>query len=314
MEFGSAPDLDKIDLSLPPDHPETAAVLKKGLSKKMKPKFYYGCAKWGRKDWVGILYPPKTKEKDFLPEFSKHFNSIELNSTYYRIPTPSMIKGWAEKTEDDFIFCPKFSKVAGPSRNLNPLNVELFLEATQAFGKKLGPYFLMLDQRFSIKSFPVLKEFIESLPKLDLFLEFRHESWFEKTPEANDAFEYLRQKNIGSIITDVAGRRDILHQRLTTDSAFIRFVGNFLHPTDYTRIDDWAYRVKEWLNKGLKNVYFFMHHNSDEGEIHSPELSVYAVNKFNEVWGSDLNVPRLVTAEERKAAGKKLKAGNPGLF
>src|SRR6187397_2327919 len=121
MDFGriEIPELERADLSLPPDPPQTTAVLKKG---KGKTKFYIGCAKWGRKDWIGKLYPPKTKEADFLKHYVEHFNSIELNALFYRLFPKSTVEKWASHANDDFRFCPKFTNIITHIKRLN--NVE----------------------------------------------------------------------------------------------------------------------------------------------------------------------------------------------
>ena len=77
----------------------------------------------------------------------------------------------------------------------------------------------------------------------------------------------------------------MLHMHLTIPKAFIRFVGNSLHPTDYPRIDHWAARFKKWLDAGIEEIYFFMHMH-DEGL--SPELTQYVVEQFNKKCGLDL--------------------------
>ena len=80
---------------------------------------------------------------------------------------------------------------------------------------------------------------------------------------------------------------------LTVPKAFIRYVGNSLHPTDYTRIDEWVARIGTWLNNGIKEVYFFMHMHD---EALSPELSLYLVDKLNKECG--LKLPRPVFQKE----------------
>ena len=74
-------------------------------------------------------------------------------------------------------------------------------------------------------------------------------------------------------------------------SAFIRYVGNSLHPTDYTRIDDWVKRIKTWLENGLKELYFFMHMHD---EAKSPEMTVYLVDQLNSICGLNLQRPKFV--------------------
>ena len=92
MEFGRVPvnELKMIDFTLSPDHAFNKKVLK---GKPVKdPKVFIGCAKWGRIEWVGKIYPPKTREKDFLEHYVQHYNSIELNATHYKIYGPGSIQ------------------------------------------------------------------------------------------------------------------------------------------------------------------------------------------------------------------------------
>ena len=93
-----------------------------------------------------------------------------------------------------------------------------------------------------------------------------------------------------SITTD-SGRRDAVHMRLTTPGVFIRFEGNGLHPTDYTRIDQWVNRIKDWTDKGIQSVYLFMHQHN---ELHSPQLCKYLTERINKTMGASLPVPTFV--------------------
>jgi uncharacterized protein YecE (DUF72 family) len=111
-----------------------------------------------------------------------------------------------------------------------------------------------------------------------LFVELRHADWYADAKAFKSVFNMLEENKTGSIITDASGRRDCVHMRLSNPEAFIRFVGNGLHPSDYTRVDEWALRIKSWLDKGIESVYFFMHQHE---EIHSPELGRYAIQQIN---------------------------------
>lgn len=281
MEFGKvdASDLDKINFKLPPDHADTTAILTK--TKKKDTQIYIGCAKWGRKDWVGKLYPPKTKEADFLMHYAKHFNCIELNATFYRMPTPAQIKTWKSKVGKDFKFCPKFVDQITHLRRLKNVKeiTDQFLEAIYEFGENLGPIFLMPHPQMGPKALENIQAFIESLPEeVELFTEFRHPEWFSNQQAFDQVFEVLKKQKSGAIITDASGRRDCVHMRLSTPEAFIRFVGNGLHPTDYTRIDDWVQRMKQWKDQGIQRIWFFMHQHE---ELHSPELCRYLIPEIN---------------------------------
>jgi uncharacterized protein YecE (DUF72 family) len=91
-----------------------------------------------------------------------------------------------------------------------------------------------------------------------------------------------------NIIVDTAGRRDMLHMRLTSSTAFVRYVGAN-HSSDYPRLDEWLQRIKTWKAQGLQELYFFVHQNI---ELESPLLSAYFIQKLNEEFGTALKVPQ----------------------
>ena len=291
MEFGKVTDaeLKQIDFTLPPDPPGTKEVLKKG---KGKTKFYIGCAKWGRKDWVGKLDPVGTKEKDFLEYYAKLFNCIEFNATFYKSPTADQVVKWKEKVPKDFLFCPKFPQTITHLKRLKNVNKELdeYLSAITEFKKNLGPIFLLPNPQMAPKALENITGFMEDFPKdIDLFLELRHADWYtDKYGFNQELFEFLKKKKRGTIITDAAGRRDCVHMHLSTPECFIRFVGNSLHETDYQRIDDWVKRIKKWMKDGLETCYFFMHQHE---ELHSPELIKYFIEQLNKHAGTDIPIP-----------------------
>lgn len=291
MEFGkiSPEELGRIDFALPPDRPETSRILA-AQPKREKPSVFVGCAKWGRKDWVGNIYPPGTKEADFLRLYAQHFKSIELNATFYKIPSVKQAQEWKSQVGDNFLFVPKISNSISHIHRLKNVEERLgwFLKGISGFGETLGPVFLMLHPNMGPKSLATLESFIKSIPKeIKLFVELRHEEWYANGGEAEDVFSMLERNGAGAVITDVAGRRDCLHMRLTTGEAFIRFVGNDLHPTDYTRIDAWVKRVRAWMDAGLQRLYFFLHENE---EVNSPLIAKYTIEQLNRHCGTHLPV------------------------
>lgn len=295
MDFGRVPtpELSEIDFKLPAEPAFNKKVLK---GKPVKnPQAWLGCAKWGRKEWIGKIYPKGTKEADFLGEYVKHFNSIELNATHYQIYGPPTIAKWDAKAAGmEFKFCPKVPQsISHFSTLINAGDkTTAFLEGVLTFGKHLGPIFLQLSDKYGPAKREQLYEYLASLPKdLQFFVELRHKAWYEDEAVRLELFEKLRTLNVGIIITDTAGRRDVAHMYLTIPKIFIRFVGNSLHPTDYTRIDDWANRIKYWLDNGLKEVYFFMHMHD---EAKSPELAVYLIDKLEAVCGLHVKKPQFV--------------------
>jgi uncharacterized protein YecE (DUF72 family) len=297
MKFGQAPDIDKIDYTFPDDPPITEKVL--GALKPLKkgPIIYTGCAKWGRKDWIGKLYPPGTKEKDFFAEYVKHFDTIEMNATHYRIFPKETVAKWREIAGKKFKFCPKFPQFISHIKRLKDADsmTEAYIEQIAEFKETLGHSFLQLPPNFAPKSYPQLHAYIEKYHKdIDFCLELRHPDWFKDTEVSNEAFDMLRQYKVGTVITDTSDRRDVLHMKLTTPVAFIRFVGNSLHPTDYTRVDDWVDRIGKWMKENIRIVYFFMHQHEERD---SPELLAYAIKQMNKKLGLKIPEPKLMVPE-----------------
>ncbi|MBL7732616.1 MAG: DUF72 domain-containing protein [Chitinophagaceae bacterium] len=313
MEFGrvSAEELDKIDFTLPPDPPTNAQVL--GGKPVSQPRVYLGCAKWGRTEWVGKIYPPKTKEKDFLQEYVKHYNSIELNATHYKIYGAAGISKWAEKAAGrDFLFCPKMYQGVTHRGSLKGKDflVTEFLRGVMAFGQRLGPVFIQVSDTFSPKRMEELAVFLGALPNdMQFFVEVRHPDWYLKPQAREGLFSLLSSLNMGAVITDTAGRRECAHMQLTIPKAFIRYVGNSLHTTDYTRTDAWVQRIKHWLDNGMQELYFFMHMHD---EATSPELTVELADKLNAACGLNLVKPSFVDTSSVSSSVKKSRQG--GLF
>lgn len=310
MEFGRVPEneLKDIDFSLPAE----PAYNKKILSgkKSNEAKVYIGCAKWGRPEWVGKIYPLKTKEKDFLNHYVQHYTSIELNATHYKIYGAKGIGKWAAAAADrDFLFCPKMYQGITHRGALKGKDfiVSEFLRGIVAFEKHLGPVFVQVSDTFTPKRGDELFAFLDSLPKdMQFFLEVRHPDWFGKKEILQHMLDTLTAMNMGLVITDTAGRRDCAHMHLTIPKAFIRYVGNSLHPTDYTRTDVWIERMKYWLDKGLQELYFFMHMHD---EAFSPELTAYLVDKMNAACGLNLIKPVFVATDQTQSKTKQKQRG-----
>ena len=306
MEFGRVDGslLNNIDFTLPEEPASNQHVLQGKPAHK--PKVYIGCAKWGRPEWVGKIYPLKTKEKDFLQHYVEHYNCIELNATHYKIYGAAGIAKWAEKAKDkDFLFCPKMYQGVthrGSLKGKDFITSEFF-RGIVAFEDHLGPIFVQVSDSFSPKRKAELFDYLASLPTdLQFFLEVRHPDWFSVDAIREELFDRLRSLNMGAVITDTSGRRDCAHMHLTIPKAFIRYVGNSLHPSDYTRTDMWIDRMKYWLDKGLEELYFFMHMHD---ETYSPELTVYLVDKLNAACNLQLQKPVFIKNDQNQVPLKK---------
>lgn len=286
MKFGSTDTPESIDFTLPPDHPDTKRVLNQFKDDNL-PEIYVGCAKWNKADLKGF-YPKVVKDE--LKYYSRQFNSVELNATFYRIFPADQFANWYEKTPKGFKFFPKLNQEISHWKRLQETKevVENYLYNASNLKEKLGTVFLQMHDNFAPKDFDRVVAFIEAWPKeIPLAVEFRHTKWYNDNDVANELYQLLEANNISNIIVDTAGRRDLLHMRLTNATAFVRYVGAN-HTSDYSRLDDWIERLKDWKEQGVKEVDFFIHQNIEK---ESPLLAAYFIEKLNSELGYSLNIP-----------------------
>jgi uncharacterized protein YecE (DUF72 family) len=251
MEFGKVQYIDNIDFTLPPDDPVTEQLWQRLAPAVREPlRIFVGGTEWGRASWVGRAYPRSAKPKDFLSYYARQFNTIELNTLFYGLQTPEVIRRWAAAVGDDFRFCPKFPEAISHKLQLANAGRETgaFVGALDNLGPKLGPSFLLLSDRFDPSQASRLQQYVRRLPSgFQACVELRNADWFgqceagetlrapERSELIRDTWEVMMDAGVGTVITDVAGRRDVLHMRLTAPVAFIRLVTSGLHPTSGTR-------------------------------------------------------------------------------
>lgn len=296
MKFGRLESVENLDLPLPKDHPLTQKTLGGKPSKSVN--IYVGCPVWADRKMLGIVYPKGTKPGDFLNVYSTQFNAIELNATGYGMPSDDELLMWKSSVGKDFVFCPKVPRQIS---HTNPIakkseDVAELIRAVKLFGKNLGPMLLQLSPHFSSDRLTQLLAFCDIWDrKISLHVELRHPSWFADQGTFDDLVKELKKRNIGLAITDVTDRRDVLHQCLTTKSAFVRFDGHDLHPSDCVRLDDWAIRVAQWINAGLERLYFFVH--TPQKHL-NPYLADHFISSLNKQTGLEIKRPALLKARD----------------
>lgn len=291
MKFGKLDDITGIDFRLPAD-PEanTARVDRYQLGPgDEKPTIYIGATGWGMPAWKGKWYPEKAKAGDFLQHYGRQFNTIELNTTHYRIPKPETIEKWYQQTPADFRFCPKIPQTIS---HINGLGIggeatKRFIANVEGLKEKYGCAFLQLPPYFDRSRLEVLDRFLKSWPQLlPIAVEVRHASWFADRDSTERLMDTLAAHYAAAVITDVAGRRDVLHQYVTAPRTMIRFVGNGLHETDFPRLLDWTARLKKWR---LPETYFFPHQPDN---LLSPEASAWLQQSLQQQDWADSRGPK----------------------
>lgn len=264
MEFGKLANVDHVNWEIPRDNPLSIQYLQKNPASNLV--IDTGAPAWSHKEWLGKIYPEKTKTAEYLYHYSRYFSTIELNTTHYQIPTKDKVDKWISLIDPEFIFCPKvYKEISHAPRGL--LNKDLLKDWYQfisLLGNNLGPCFLQLPPNFFYEYKTELFQFLKQWPQeFKLALEFRHASWFQNHQILPALVSYLQGSGMGLVILDVAGRRDLVHTSISSDFSILRFIGNELHPTDTTRAQAWSDRFVKWRLAGLKNLFLFVHEPDD---------------------------------------------------
>lgn len=288
MKFGQVDDPRKIDFTIPRDHPDTTKMLKR-TSKPKDFEVYVGCAKWNKKDLKNFF--PKGV-KDELAYYSSQFNCIELNATFYRLFPPETFKAWSAAVPKEFRFFPKLEQAISHYKRLNDVQerVKQNVANMRHLRKKLGMPFLQMHNNFTPKDFDRVVTFVKNWKyKIPLAIEFRHTAWYNDAAVSSPLYALLEKHGVTNVLVDTAGRRDLMHMRLTTPTAFIRWVGANEPQSDRSRLDEWIGRIAKWKKAGLQKLFFFVHQN-DEQE--SPALAAHFIERLNKKIGTRLPIPK----------------------
>lgn len=295
MDFGRVESVKGRVLELPTDDERSFEFLSHGTGNEV----FVGCPIWSKPEWKGLVYPVTAKSTDFLRYYAKQFNTIELNSTFYHLPPSETLEKWLGAVDEDFLFCPKIPKSISHESGLlsEPEILKNHFTMVERMGWNYGCSFLQLPPGYRIDRLGELASFFNLWHKeFALAVEFRHDSWFEKGRLCEKAFDLLREKGVGVVITDVAGRRDVLHTSLTAPFTFIRFSGYGLVESDFERMTEWVLRLRSWMERGLSRVYFMAHQPDD---TFAPQTASHFIKTMNERADLDLREPEYFDSQEQ---------------
>jgi uncharacterized protein YecE (DUF72 family) len=300
MDFGRIKDTRNVDFTLPSDPPATARALATVVNGGNGPmRVHVGCPIWQDDAMARKLCPPRTPKAKRLACYGKQFNALELNSTGYGLNRERVLQ-WCSEVPEHFRFCPKVPMDVTHGSNLDGVwqSFDRHCGDAEAFGKRLGILFLQFPETFGPDRIAELDRLLATQAgRLPLAVEVRHAAWFRDEKMKNRLGDVLEARGVASIITDTPGRRDVLHQRLASASAFIRFNGHDAGPLDFRRLEDWARRIGEWKDQGLRNLYFFPHMDPKDQTV---DLAARFIKSLNGIAGLKLKEPRLRNEEEEE--------------
>jgi len=182
-----------------------------------------GCSGWSYKDWVGPFYPKELQPRDYLKHYSRIFNCVEIDSSFYRVPNAFMISQWKASTPPGFLFSPKLPKKITHENKLSNSESSLlyFYSVVSKLGDKLGPIAIQLPPSIKVSThLEAMKDFLSLLdPRFKHAIEFRHKSWF--TPETYG----LLKKNNAAMIWSLNQYVETPPE-ITSDFVYLRLVGD----------------------------------------------------------------------------------------
>lgn len=294
MKFGKLENVDHVNFDLPSQPLGEGHFMSEEIITSNRSVLYTGATSWNNTAWKGTLYGKEVKTKAFLYHYSRQFNSIEMNGTHYRTPSDKTIEKWKDETPTDFRFCPKILQAISHRNDMlqNKNLVNEFIVQLSKLEEKLGQTFIQLPPYFKSTSFRYLNAFLKVWPEdMSLAVELRSFEIHNDPAVFQEYLDILMKYNCTPVITDVAGRRDLLHMSVTCPNVFVRFVGNGLHASDYSRIKQWKNYLADWTRRGVENTYFMLHEPENEK---TPELAAYLNTEFKNIQYIEHRGPKLV--------------------
>ncbi len=207
-------------------------------------------------DWRGRLYPAREPKRRWLELYAQHFDTVEVNSTFYRLARRDAVAGWVRQTPDGFLFAVKASRYLTHIRRLVGIGdgIRRFYEPLLPLidAGRLGPVLWQLPENFH-RDDERLHGWLEELPAGLHTIEFRHPSWF--VPEVLDA---LRSRDVALTIGDHP-ERPFQSREATASWRFVRFhYGSRGRGGNYsaTELEQWARRIAQWRRRTDVYAYF----------------------------------------------------------
>jgi len=215
-------------------------------------KYYIGCSGWSYSAWLGPFYPSKLENADWLRYYSQIFDYVEIDSSFYRMPSKFMVKNWVTKTPDNFRFTAKFPKVITHDKHLVDVNEEVytFLENMEPLQEKTLALLIQLPPSMQIMpGLQGLKDLVRILDgRFRYAVEVRHPSWFQDL-----AYNFFANNDICMVWSQLAHMST--PPIVTTDFLYVRFIGDrSIDERYFGKIQkDRVLEMNRWADK-IKNV------------------------------------------------------------
>lgn len=242
-------------------------------------KYHLGCTVWSLKEWVGTFFTDDARQDDFLRQYASVFNTVEGNTTFYRMPEPATVQKWKEQTPDGFKFCFKFHRSITHYKQLSDTDEDIraFLGRFSEMHSRLGPFMIQLPPGFSPEQLGRLESTLAMLPaEYSYAVEVRHEDFYDHGKQEHRLNRLLESYNVDRVVFDTRKLHAMKSQDPTIREAqrkkpkspvrfettgsrpFVRFVGANDPLNNETYLKEWAIIVADWIKEGL-HPYIFTH-------------------------------------------------------
>lgn len=237
---------------------------------------YVGCAIWAYDGWTGTFYPPALPKSARLSAYARRLTAVEVNSTFYAVPSAATVQRWAGETPETFRFCPKFPRAISHEARLQAIGAQtdVFLSNMRALGIRLAPLMLQLPPSFSPSERDALAAYLRSLPRdVRVAVEVRHRDWFvpERSAQldallaehgaariAFDSRPIYASKAPEAVLSQEKKPDVPLYAEATQPFVLVRYISSPILEENAPYLDFWSARIKTWLSEG-RDVYFFAH-------------------------------------------------------
>jgi uncharacterized protein YecE (DUF72 family) len=240
-------------------------------------KIHIGTMGWSYPFWVGNFYPNGVKSSEYLTEYSKHFDTVEIDNTFYRIPNEISFERWKRQTPDGFLFSAKFPQIITHKKMLKDCKKEseFFIKSVSILQNKLGPLLLQFPPTFGPEKITILKDFLVNLPKKCRYaVEVRNRKLLD-----DRLYSILRDNQTALTLT--VGHFIPETEQITADFVYIRWEGDrskvngTLGKVEVDKTDEiksWAGKIDELLKKtkevfGYFSKYYSGHPPSDVRQL-----------------------------------------------
>ena len=214
-----------------------------------------GTSGWSYPHWRGLFYPRDLRHEAELAYYARRFDSVEINSTFYRLPERSMLRTWRDAVPGDFVFAVKASRYITHMKKLNAPGAALrtFFRRIEALGDKLGPVLFQLPPRWHCSP-RRLASFLGSLSSHFRYaFEFRDQSWLMR-----EVYDLLARANAGLCIYELGGFRSPIE--VTSKLVYVRLHGPgapYQGCYDRRALARWAKQILAWSSEGRSAFCYF---------------------------------------------------------